>query len=44
MVLRIQGMFYDSLDLISPITLSAKFLLQKLFEFKIEWYTAIVLT
>ena len=39
--LRIQGMFYDPLGLISPITLPIKFILQKLFELKFEWDTNI---
>lgn len=34
---RIQGIFYDSLGLISPISLPIKFILQKLFELKINW-------
>ena len=36
-ILRIQGMFYDPLGLISPITLPIKCLLQDLCELKLEW-------
>ena len=34
---RIQGMFYDPLGLILPITQPIKFILQKLFELKFGW-------
>ena len=37
-------MFYDPLGLISPITLPIKFILQKLFEFKFEWDTNILMS
>ena len=40
-ILRIQGMFYDPIGLISPITLSIKIILQKLIEPKFEWDTNI---
>ena len=40
-ILQIQGMFYDPLGLISPITLPIKIILQKLFELKFEWDTNI---
>ena len=36
-ILGIQGMFYDPLGSISPITLPIKFILQKLFKLKFEW-------
>ena len=40
-ILRIQGMFHDPLELISPITLPINLVLQKLFELKFEWDTNI---
>ena len=36
-ILRIQGMFYEPLRLISFITLRIKIILQKLFKLKFEW-------
>ena len=40
-ILRIQGVFYDPLGLISPITLPIKLILQKLFKLKSQWDTNI---
>ena len=40
-ILRIQGMFHDPLELISPITLTIKLVLQKLFQLKFEGDTNI---
>ena len=36
-ILGIQGMFYDPLGSVSPITLPIKFILQKIFKLKFEW-------
>ena len=36
-ILRIKGMFYDPLGLISPVTLPVETILQKLLKFKFEW-------